>query len=172
MAGEARAGRGRNISAMSENAVPPGGANLLTPYLRKNFTFLTVLTLLIFLPGVITYFGPSFVTGPSDLQWLGIAWGIALFLMIIADENFVPGRRNLSSGFRQAGHISHNLITNPLFVIGLVLLVLGPPPITFYGPVVFLNSPDWLWLLLGWIVAAVAAFAMYLAIKSEEAQLA
>jgi len=157
---------------MSGNAIPPGGADLLSPYLRKNFAFLTVLALLIFLPGVITYFGPSFVAGTSDFQWLGIAWGSALILMFIADENFVPGKRNLSSGFRHAGHISHNLITNPLFLIGLVLLVLGPPPITYYGPVAFLNSPDWLWLLLGWIVAAVAAFLMYWAIKSEEGKLA
>jgi hypothetical protein len=159
------------MSAMSEDAVPPGPATLLTPYLRKNFTFLTVLTLLIFLPGVITYFGPSLVAGIGDIQWLGIAWGIALFLMIIADENFVPGKRNLSSGFRQAGHISHNLITNPRFLVGLVLLLLGPPPITFYGPVAFLNSPDWMWLLIGWGVAAVAAFLMYSAIRGEEAKL-
>jgi O-antigen/teichoic acid export membrane protein len=157
---------------MSEKAVPPGEAEPLTPYLRQNFAFLIVLTLLIFLPGVITYFGPSFFAGASDLQWLGIAWGIALILMFIADENSVPGKRNLSSGFRHAGHISHSLITNPIFLIGLLLLVLGPPPITFYGPVAFLDSPDWLWLLLGWIVAAVAAFLMYSAIKGEEAKLA
>jgi hypothetical protein len=157
---------------MSEKTVPPGGADLLTPYLRKNFAFLTVLTLLIFLPGVITYFGPSVVTDVSDFEWLGISWGIALILMFIGDENFVPGKRNLSSGFRHPGHISHKLITNPLFLLGLVLLVLGPPPITFYGPVVFLSSPDWLWLLLGWIVAAGASFLMYWAIKGEEAKLA
>jgi len=157
---------------MSDKVVPAGGADPLTPHLRRNFAFLIVLTLLIFLPGVITYFGPSLFAGASDLQWLGIAWGIALILMFIADENSVPGKRNLSSGFRHPGHISHNLITNPIFVIGLVLLVLGPPPITFYGPVAFLDSPDWLWLLLGWIVAAVAAFLMYSAIRSEEAKLA
>jgi hypothetical protein len=157
---------------MSENAVPPGGADRLTPYLRRNLNFLTTLTLLIFLPGLVTFFGPSIVTGLPDVQWLGIAWGIAVVLTFIADENSVPGKRNLSSGFRHAGHISHNLITNPLFLIGLVLLVLAPPPITYYGPVVFLNSPDWLWLLLGWIVAAVAALLMYSAIKSEEAKLA
>ena len=157
---------------MSERAVPPGGTDLLTPYLRRNFPFLVVLTLLIFLPGVIPYFGPSLVAGPSDLQWLGVSWGVALVLMFIADENSVPGKRNLSSGFGHAGHISHSLVTNPQFLIGLVLLVLGPPPITFYGPVLFANTPDWLWLLLGWIVAAVAAFLMYSAIKSEEAKLA
>ena len=157
---------------MSEKAVPPGGTDLLTPYLRKNFAFLAVLTLLIFVPGLITYFGPSFVTGPSDLQWLGISWGVAVLLALIGDENFVPGKRNLSSGFGHAGHISHSLITNPLFLLGLVLLVLGPPPITFYGPVVLGDSPDWLWLLLGWIVAAVAALLMYSAIRSEEAKLA
>ena len=157
---------------MSENAVPPGGADLLTPYLRKNLALLTLLTLLIFLPGGITYFGPSFVAGASDFQWLGIAWGIALILVFIGDENFVPGKRNLSSGFRHAGHISHNLVTNPMFLIGLVLLMLGPPPITYYGPLAFLNSPDWLWLLIGWIAAAIAAFLMYSAIKSEEAKLA
>jgi O-antigen/teichoic acid export membrane protein len=155
---------------MSERAVPPGGSDLLTPYLRKNPIFLIVLTLLIFVPGLITYFGPSFVSGPSDLQWLGISWGIAVVLGLIADETFVPGKRNLSSGFGHAGHISHSLITNPLFLIGLALLVLAPPPITFYGPVVFVSSPDWLWLLLGWIVAAAAAFLMYSAIRSEEAQ--
>ena len=157
---------------MSEKAVPPGGTDLLTPYLRKNVAFLTVLTLLIFLPGVITYFGPSLVAGVGDLQWLGIAWGIALVLMFIADENSVPGKRNLSTGFGHAGHISHNLITNPMFLIGLVLLVLGPPPITFYGPVLFVNSPDWLWLLLGWIAAAIGALLMYSAIRGEEAKLA
>jgi hypothetical protein len=156
---------------MRGNAVPPGGSDLLTPYLRKNFVFLTVLTLLIFLPSVITYFGPSFIAGPGDLLWLGIAWGIASILAFIADELFVPGKRNLSSGFRHAGHISHNLITNPQFLIGLVMLVVGPPPISYYGPVVFINSPDWLWLLVGWIVAAVAAFLMYSAIKTEEAKL-
>ncbi|HEY8741166.1 MAG TPA: hypothetical protein VIN56_11290 [Candidatus Dormibacteraeota bacterium] len=157
---------------MSENAVPPGGADLLTPYLRKNYPFLTVLALLIFLPAVITYFGPSVVPSMGDVQWLGIAWGIALILVFIGDENFVPGKRNLSSGFRHAGHISHNLVTNPMFLIGLVLLMLGPPPITYYGPLAFLNSPDWLWLLIGWIAAAIAAFLMYSAIKSEEAKLA
>ena len=157
---------------MSERAVPPGGTDLLTPYLRRNFPFLVVLTLLIFLPGVITYFGPSLVAGPSDLQWLGVSWGVALVLMFIADENAVPGNRNLSSGFGHAGHISHSLVTNPQFLIGLVLLVLGPPPITFYCPVLFANTPDWLWLLVGWIVSAVAAFLMYSAIKREEAKLA
>lgn len=156
---------------MSEKAVPPGGSDLLTPYLRKNPIFLIVLTLLIFVPGLITYFGPSFIAGPSDFQWLGISWGIAVVLGLIADETFVPGKRNLSTGFGHTGHISHSLITNPLFLIGLVLLVLAPPPITFYGPTVFLNSPDWLWLLLGWIVAAAAAFLMYSAIKTEEGKL-
>jgi len=157
---------------MSQSAVPPGGTDLLTPYLRKNLPFLIVLTLLIFLPALIAYFGPSIVPGASDFEWLGITWGIALILTFIADENSVPGKRNLSSGFRHAGHISHSLITNPGFLVGLALLVLGPPPITFYGPVVFLDSPDWLWLLLGWIVAAGAAFLMYSAIRSEEAKLA
>ena len=75
------------------------------------------------------------------------------------------------AGFRHPGHISHSLITNPAFLIGLALLVLAPPPITFYGPVVFVSSPDWLWLLLGWIVAGAAAFLMYSAIRSEEAKL-
>jgi hypothetical protein len=157
---------------MSVRAVPPGGTDLLTPYFRKNVPFLIVLTLLIFLPGVVTYFGPSLVAGPSDLQWLGIAWGIALILTFVADENSVPGKRNLSSGFGHAGHISHSLVTNPQFLIGLVLLVLAPPPITFYGPVLLVNSPDWLWLLLGWIVAAVSALVMYSAIRGEEAKLA
>jgi hypothetical protein len=156
---------------MSEKAVPPGGSDLLTPYLRRNFAFLVVLTLLIFVPGLLTYFGPAFVTGPSDLQWLGIAWGSALILVLIGDELFVPGKRNLSTGFGHPGHISHKLITNPLFMIGLVLLVLAPPPITFYGPDVFTSSPNWLWLLLGWIVAALAAFLMLSAIRSEEAKL-
>jgi hypothetical protein len=156
---------------MSDKAVPAGGSDLLTPYLRKNPTFLIVLTLLIFAPGLLTFFGPSLVAGPSDLQWLGISWGIAVALGLIADEVFVPGKRNLSSGFGHAGHISHSLITNLRFDVGLVLLVLAPPPITFYGPVVFLDTPDWLWLLLGWIVAAAAAFLMYSAIKSEEAKL-
>jgi len=157
---------------MSKSAVPPGGTDLLTPYFRKNLPFLTVLSLLIFLPAVVAYLGPSIIPGASDFEWLGIAWGIAVILMLIADENSVPGKRNLSSGFRHAGHISHSLITNPGFLVGLALLVLGPPPITFYGPVVFLDSPDWLWLLLGWIVAAGAAFLMYSAIRSEEAKLA
>jgi hypothetical protein len=157
---------------MSVKAVPPGGSDLLTPYFRRNLLFLATLTLLIFVPGVITYFGPSLVAGPSDLQWLGIAWGVAMVLMFIADENSVPGKRNLSTGFGHPGHISHNLITNPAFLIGLVLLVLGPPPITFYGPVVFANTPDWLWLLLGWILAALGAFLMYSAIRGEEAKLA
>jgi O-antigen/teichoic acid export membrane protein len=157
---------------MSKSAVPPGGTDLLTPYFRKNLPFLTVLSLLIFLPAVVAYLGPSIIPGASDFEWLGIAWGIAVILMLIADENSVPGKRNLSSGFRHAGHISHSLITNPGFLVGLALLVLGPPPITFYGPVAFLKSPDWLWLLLGWIVAAGAAFLMYSAIRSEEAKLA
>jgi hypothetical protein len=156
---------------MSERTAPPGATDHLTPYLRKNFLFLATLTLLIILPGVITYVGPTLVTGPSDLQWLGASWGVALLLTLIADENSVPGKRNLSSGFRHPGHISHSLITNPMFLVGLVLLVLAPPPITFYGPVVFADSPDWLWLLIGWIVAAVAAFLMYSAIRSEEAKL-
>ncbi|MDP9325291.1 MAG: hypothetical protein M3O87_01975 [Candidatus Dormibacteraeota bacterium] len=156
---------------MSDNAVPPGGSDLLTPYLRKNYTFLIVLTLLIVVPGVITYFGPSFAPFLAGFYWLGIAWGFALVLAFLADEVFVPGERNLSTGFGHAGHISHNLITNPLFLLGLVLLVLGPPPITYFGPVVFLSSPDWLWLLLGWIVGAGGAFLMYSAIKSEEAKL-
>lgn len=156
---------------MSQDSVPTGGANLLTPHLRKNFAFLTALTLLILLPGVITYFGPSLVTGIGEFQWLGIAWGIALVLMIVADENFVPGKRNLSSGFGHADHISHHVLTNPRFLVGLVLLWLGPPPITYYGPVAFLNSPDWLWLLVGWIVAAAASLLIYSAIKSEEARL-
>src|ERR1700730_13331666 len=151
---------------MTENAVPPGGADRLTPYLPRNLNFLTPLTLLIFLPGLVTFFGPSIVSGLPDVQWLGIAWGIAVVLTFIADENSVPGNKTPSPGFRPAGHISHNPIPNPQFLIGLVLLVLAPSPITYYGPVVFLNSPDWLWLLLGWIVAAVAALLMYSAIKS------
>jgi O-antigen/teichoic acid export membrane protein len=157
---------------VSEQGVGPGGVTRLTPFVRNNYPFLVVLALLIFLPGVITYFGPSFVGGVGEFQWLGIAWGIALFLAIIADENFVPGERNLSSGFRRPGHISHSLVSNPMFIAGLLLLVLGPPPITFYGPLVFLDSPDWAWLLLGWVVAAAAAFLAYRAIKSEEDRLA
>ena len=156
---------------MSERAVPPGGSEPLTPYLRGNAIFLATLTLLIFVPGLITYFGPSIVTDATDFEWLGISWGIAVLLTLIADENSVPGKQNLSSGFRHAGHISHSLITNPRFLVGLLLLVFGPPPITFYGPVVFASSPDWLWLLLGWIVAAGAAFLIYSAIKGEEAKL-
>jgi hypothetical protein len=157
---------------MSERAAPPGGTDLLTPYLRKNFAFLAVLTLVIFVPGLITYFGPIFIGGLGDLQWLGIAWAAALILVIISDELFVPGKRHLSTGFGHAGHISHNLITNPLFMIGLVLLVFAPPPITYFGPVMFASSPDWLWLLVGWIVATAAAFMMYAAIRGEEAKLA
>jgi hypothetical protein len=156
---------------MSVNAVPPGGSDLLTPYLRKNYTFLVVLVLLIAVPGVITYFGPPLLPGLAGFYWLGIAYGFALVLGFIADEVFVPGERNLSTGFGHAGHISHNLITNPLFLVGLVLILFAPPPITYFGPVIFLNSPDWLWLVLGWVVAAAAAVMMYLAIKGEEAKI-
>jgi hypothetical protein len=157
---------------MSENAVPPAGAELLTPYLRRNFPFLGVLTLLVVLPGVVTYFGPSSVGGVTEFEWLGISWAIALILILVADEVFVPGKDNLSSGFRRPGHVSHRLVTNPRFLVGLVLLGVAPPPITYYGPVAFGSTPDWLWLILGWVVAAGAAFVMYTAMKGEEAKLA
>ncbi|MGI8608337.1 MAG: hypothetical protein ACR2MY_03790 [Candidatus Dormibacteria bacterium] len=156
---------------MGEDAVPAGATDLLTPYLRKNSIFLLALTTLIFLPGLITYFGPSAYPAVGDFQWLGIAWGVAVILVLVADEVFVPGKRNLSSGFLHPGHISHSLVTNPMFVVGLLLLVLAPPAVTFYGPVVFSSTPDWPWLLLGWIVAAAAAFAMYTAIRLEERHL-
>lgn len=155
---------------MGENAVPAAGAELLTPYLRRNFSFLGVLAMLILLPGVITYFGPSTIGGVTEVEWLGISWAVALILLFIADEIFVPGKDNLSSGFRHPGHISHALVTNPLFLVGIILLWLAPSPITYYGPVVFGSSPDWLWLVLGWVVAGGAAFLMYTAIRGEEAK--
>ena len=158
--------------AMSETAADPESSDLLTPYIRNNVPFLTTLALLVLLPCAVTYFGPSILPSFGDIHWLGIAWGVAVILVFVADENFVPGKNNLSSGFRGTDHLSHRLVRNPLFILGLVLLVLGPPPVTYYGPQVFLSSPDWLWLVLGWIVAAVAAMLMYSAMKSEESRLA
>jgi len=158
--------------AMTENAGARERSDLMTPHIRNNFPFLTTLALLILLPCAITYFGPSLLPSFGDFHWMGIAWAVAVILVFVADENFVPGKNNLSSGFRQTDHLSHRLVSNPLFILGLTLLVLGPPPVTYYGPQVFLSSPDWLWLLLGWIVAAVAAMLMYSAIQSEESRLA
>jgi hypothetical protein len=159
------------MSQMSDSAVPGVGREALTPYLRNNIPFLLTLALLILVPGPVAYFGPTVYSGIGDLQWLGIAWGVALILVFIADENFVPGKQNLSTGFRHPGHIAHSLITNPRFPLGLVLLMIVPPLLSYYGPVAFLSSPDWLWLLLGWVVAAGSAFLMYTAIRSEEAKL-
>ena len=158
--------------AMSENAAAPERSDLLTPYIRNNFPFLATLALLVLLPGAITYFGPSILPSFGDIHWLGIAWGVAVILVFVADENFVPGKNNLSSGFRHTDHLSHRVVTSPLFILGLVLLVIGPALVTYYGPLLFLSSPDWLWLILGWIVAASAAMLMYSAMKSEESRLA
>ena len=158
--------------AMSEHAGAPERSDLVTPYIRNNVPFLATLALLIFLPCAITYFGPSILPSFGDIHWLGIAGGMAVVLVFVADENFVPGKNNLSSGFRRTDHLSHRLVTSPLFILGLVLLVIAPALVTYYGPVVFLSSPDWPWLVLGWIVAVVAAMLMYSAMKSEESRLA
>ena len=150
----------------------PARADLVTPHFHDNRPFQATLAALVLLPGAITYFGPSILTSFGDAHWMGIGWAVAVVLMFVADENFVPGKNNLSSGLRQTDHLSHRLVTNPGFIAGLVLLILAVPPITFYGPVVFGSSPDWLWLILGWVVAAGGVWLMYSAIKREEARLA
>ena len=150
----------------------PAKPDLLTPYVRNNIPFQVTLALLVLLPGAITYFGPSILTSFGDAHWMGIGWGVAVVLTFIADENFVPGKNNLMSGVLHTDHESHKLVTNPLFILGLLLLILMTPPITFYGPVVFGSSPDWIWLILGWIVAAAGAGLVYSAMKAEEAKLA
>ncbi|HEV1998193.1 MAG TPA: hypothetical protein VGR61_08705 [Candidatus Dormibacteraeota bacterium] len=155
---------------MTENAAP-GKSDLISPYAQNNVPFLVTLALLILLPGGITYFGPSILTSFGDAHWMGIGWGVGIILTFIADENLVPGKNNLSSGVFHTDHLSHRLVRNPLFLVGLGLLVLVPPPITFYGPVVLASSPDWIWLIAGWIVAALGALLMYSAIKSVEATL-
>lgn len=155
---------------MSENVSAPE-PDLLSPYIHNNVPFLTTLTLLILLPGAITYFGPSILTSFGDVHWMGIGIGVGILLMFIADENFVPGKNNLMSGVLHTDHLSHRIVVHPRFPAGLVLLVLAPPPLTFYGPLAFSNGPDWVWLVAGWIVATLGATLMYSAIKSEESRL-
>jgi hypothetical protein len=155
---------------VNDNAAPSQHTELLTPYLRGNLLFMAVLALLVFVPGLLTFFGPTVLDSVGDVQWMGIGWGIAIILVFIADEVFVPGKENLSTGFRKPGDISHDLVTNPVFILAVILLVLAPPPITYFGPVIFGSSPDWLWLVIGWIVAIGAAFLGYRTMKSEEAR--
>jgi hypothetical protein len=151
---------------MSATANP----ELLTPHIRNNRPFLGTIVLLVLLPSVVTYFGPSIFPAFGDIHWMGIGWGIAIILMFVADENFVPGKNNLSSGVRQGDHLSHRLVTNPMFLAGLLLLVFLPSPLTYFGPVVITAGPEWIWLLLGWISAALGAYLMYSAMKTEEAR--
>ena len=157
---------------MGDDAVPAPGTGRLTPYARGNVPLLTVLAVLLVLPGVVTYFGPSTVGGVTEVEWLGISWALALILLLVADEVFVPGKDNFSTGFRRPGHMSHRVVRNPLFLVGVAVLWLAPSLVTYYGPVAVANSPDWIWLVLGWAVAAAAATLIYTAIRSEEAGLA
>lgn len=157
---------------MSQDAAAAPKVELLTPYIRGNTPFLVTLALLVLLPGAITYFGPSVLPDFGDVHWMGIGWGLAIILMFVADENFVPGKNNLSSGLRQTDHLSHKLVTSPMFLLGVVLLVLVPAPLTYFGPTVISAIPALLWLVAGWVVAALGAYLAYSAMKTEEAKLA
>ena len=142
----------------------------VSQFLNGNWLFDVVLALLILVPATVDFFGPPILTELSDLNWLGIAAGTSIVLLFVADEVFIRGGRNMSTGFTQKGTIANRLLTNPMFIVAVLVLVFGPPLATYYGPVVFASLPDWPWLLVAWAVGAGAAWTAYRVLLAEEAR--
>jgi len=65
-------------------------------------------------------------------------------------------------------HLFHRLIKDPVFLITLLVVVLAPPAISYFGPPILPDSPDWVWLIGALVVALLAAYTGYRALTKEE----
>lgn len=132
-----------------------------TDNLKGNTNFMVSMGLLVLAPPAIAYFGPVVLGNLSDIQWLGITAGVAVLLLFLADETFVPGGRNLSTGVTQPGEFAHRLLTNPLFDLLVAVIAVGPAATAFFAPDVIPGPPAWIWLVAGWIMGALATWGAY-----------
>jgi hypothetical protein len=146
----------------------------LTDHIRGNYLFFLVVLAIILVPPAVVYFGPSAVTGFADWTWVGFAWGFALALLIVGDEVAVhshPHLPGLSHGVTHGPHkTSYRVFRSPVFLAAVAFLFLAPSLVAFYMPQVLVNTPDWLWLLAAWAVAAVGAGLAYWVVAMEEAK--
>ena len=135
--------------------------------LRRNPVFLGALAVLIVVPALVVFYLPSVITNIPDWMLLLAGWLGGLICLIVADEVWVHEERKVI-GASHTAHVSHRLVRDPLFLAALVVLVFGPAPIAFYGPQAVASSPDWLWLIVAWVVALLATMVAFWIIGSQE----
>lgn len=158
---------------MSESPASPAsssgqGSDSLSDHIKGNYLFYLVLLLIILAPPAAVYFGPIAVSGFPYWTWVGVAWGVALALLLWGDEVAVRGEANLSSGMTQPGRTSYRLFRNPMFLLTVAGMLFLPTLVAYYGPPLFLSTPDWLWIAVAWVVAALAAWLAYATIVAED----
>jgi protein-S-isoprenylcysteine O-methyltransferase Ste14 len=133
-------------------------------HLRRHPAFLASLAALIVVPPLFAFYLPGVVNLP-DWMLLLAGWLAALLAILAIDEIWVREERKVMGALPQH-HISHRLTRDPMFLAAIAVLVFAPPPIAFYLPQV--GGADWIWLLVAWIVAVVAAAVAYAAVSREE----
>ncbi len=123
--------------------------------------------MLIVVPALVVFYLPSVFNGLPDWMLLLAGWLGALICLIIGDEVWIHEEKKVI-GAAHTAHVSHRLVRNGLFLVALAVLLFAPQPIAFYGPQVVGSSPDWLWLIIAWVVALLATLVAFRVISNEE----
>src|SRR5262249_40540890 len=119
--------------------------------LRRNPLFLLAVAVLVIVPPLFAFALPPLINLP-DWQLLISGWLVALLAALLIDELWIREEEKVI-GTERSHHISHRLVRNASFLLLLAVVILAPPPIAFYLPGVFSGSPDWIWLIVSWLVA-------------------
>jgi hypothetical protein len=136
-------------------------------HLRRNPVFLASAAFLVFAPSLVVFFGPTITSAFGFGFWLGAGWFAGLLGLLIGDEALHHEEKKVL-GPSRTKHLFHRLIKDPMFLITLAIVVLAPPAISYFGPPILPDSPDWAWLIVALLVAVAAAYMGYRALTNEE----
>ena len=113
---------------------------------------------------------PALVGLPLALAWKqlsvigrGVIWTNAISMLAVLGWLYIAAPVRVCNSYlvdQQAGA--------GWLMVTLAVLLFAPQPIAFYGPQVVGSSPDWLWLIIAWVVALLATLVAFRVISNEE----